>query len=446
MRSTRSRIPLALGLLAVLLVVVSVATALTLAMGPGAAVGQPSGSPAAVAEAPGSHQAVQPSHARDVPSPSAAPLHRVGDRIVIAGIQAQTVVRVEQWDGRPDPVRRGLAVRVRIEALKDDANFDFQNFQVVDQAGGRFPAQSPGKQPALAYGKLPLGGEVVGWVTFLVPPDDPYVLTVRTPLGYNGLDQTTTVALDPINPASPDPTPAPTRSPSPNPTPPRGLANWGYPTTIDSTYYSGFGAAPPTSSVSEVRGSWTEPTVRCSGSGDRLAGFWVGIEDNRGRYLQQLGTAAICHGTAAPTYYAWYEMFPLPTVPITMRIHPGDRMTATVSVKGSAWRLTLKDGSTGATFAITKNRTADAAIALWIAEAPSSSTSELGLHVLPLANYGTVTFTGCSAVVGGTRRTITDPAWAHFRFDMSTSTGLPKAVTTDVARNGTTFSSSWRRS
>jgi hypothetical protein len=373
-------------------------------------------------------------------------LHRVGDRIVIAGIQAQTVVRVEQWDGRPDPVRRGLAVRVRIEALKDDANFDFQNFQVVDQAGGRFPAQSPGKQPALAYGKLPLGGEVVGWVTFLVPPDDPYVLTIRTPLGYNGLDQTTTVALDPINPASPDPTPAPTRSPSPNPTPPRGLANWGYPTTIDSTYYSGFGAAPPTSSVSEVRGSWTEPTVRCSGSSDRLAGFWVGIEDNRGRYLQQLGTAAICHGTAAPTYYAWYEMFPLPTVPITMRIHPGDRMTATVSVKGSAWRLTLKDASTGATFAITKNRTADAAIALWIAEAPSSSTSELGLHVLPLANYGTVTFTGCSAVVGGTRRTITDPAWAHFRFDMSTSTGLPKAVTSDVARNGTTFSSSWRRS
>jgi hypothetical protein len=29
---------------------------------------------------------------------------------------------------------------------------------------------------------------------------------------------------------------------------------------------------------------------------------------------------------------------------------------------------------------------------------------------------------------------------------MSTSAGLPKAVTSNVARNGTTFSSSWRRS
>jgi hypothetical protein len=435
-------------LLAALFVVVSVATALTLAAKPRTAVGLPSGSLQAVADAPGSHPAVPPSQARDVPSSSAAPLHRVGDRIVIAGIQAQTVVRVEQWDGRPDPDRRGLAVRVKIEALKESANFDFQNFQVVDQAGGRFPAQSSGKQPALAYGKLPLGGEVVGWVTFLVPPDEPYILTIRTPLGYGGLDQTISVALDPINPASPDPspTPTPTRSPSPNPTPSTGLANWGYPTTIDSTYYSGFGASLPGSSVTDVRGSWSEPTVRCSGPADRLAGFWVGIEDNRGRYLQQLGTAAVCHGTAAATYYAWYEMFPLPTVVISMRIHPGDRMTATVSVKGSAWRLTLKDSSTGATFAITKKRAAEAAIALWIAEAPSSSTSERGMHVLPLANFGTVTFTNCSALIGGTRRTIADPAWAHFRFDMSTATGLPKAVTSDVSRNGTSFSSTWRRS
>jgi hypothetical protein len=384
------------------------------------------------------------------PRPSASadpePLHRVGERVAIVGLAAHTVLRVEDWGGPSTSGRRGLAVRVRVEALKNDMAFDFQNYQVFDEAGGVFGAQTPGKRPALAYGSLRRADEAVGWVTFLVPPEGPYVLSIRTPLGYNGLEETIRVALDPIEPASPDPTPGPTITPRPRPTAPTTLANYGYPTSIDSTYYSGYGATLPGSSVSKVHGEWVEPKVRCTGSTERDAGFWVGIEDRTGNFLQQLGTLAHCKGGSAPTYHAWYEMFPLRTVPIKMAIHPGDRMAATVSVTGSAWRLALANVSTGASFAITKQRSAEAAIALWIAEAPSTSTADIGQHVLPLANYGSVTFSNCTAVVDETSRTLTDGSWAHFRFDMATASGVVKAVTSVTSAGGTSFRSTWRHS
>jgi len=374
------------------------------------------------------------------------PLHRVGERVAIVGLAAHTVLRVEDWGDPSASGRRGLAVRVRVEALKNDTTFDFQNYQIFDGAGGVFSAQTPGKQPALAYGSLRRADEAVGWVTFQVPPEGPYVLSIRTPLGYNGLEETIRVALDPIEPASPDPTPGPTITPRPRSTAPTTLANYGYPTTIDSTFYSGYGATLPGSSVSEVHGEWVEPKARCSGSTERDAGFWVGIEDPTGNFLQQLGTLAHCNGGSAPTYHAWYEMFPLRTVPIKMAIHPGDRMRATVSVTGSAWRLAITNATTGASFAVTKQRSAEAAIALWIAEAPSTSTTDVGQHVLPLADYGTVTFSHCTAVVDGTSRTLTDRSWAHFRFDMATASGVVKAVTSVTSAGGTSFRSTWRHS
>lgn len=415
---------------------------LTLVLGTGAAPQPGSASASGVPTASALLADVQPPRP---PSPSgtasSAPLHRVGERLAIAGRAAHTVLRVEEWGAPSGSGRRGLAVRVEVEALRNQTSFDFQNYQVQDGAGGIFSAQSPGKQPALAYGDLRLGDKEVGWVTFAVPLEGPYVLSIRTSLG-NGLDDITRVALEPIQPSSPDPTPAP----RPKPTAPTTLANYGYPPTIDSTYFSGFGGALPGSSVSEVRGDWSEPKVTCSGTTARDAAFWVGIEDTTGHYLQQLGTLAVCDGTGPPTYNAWYEMFPVAPVPIDMAIHPGDRMTASVSVRGSTWRLSMTNRTTGATFTINKQRSAKAVIALWIAEAPSTSTSDVGNHVLPLADYGTVTFSRCSAVVDGSSRTLTDRSWAHFRFDMVTTNGAAKAVTSSASADGTSFRSSWRHS
>jgi len=398
---------------------------------------RPSADPSAlVAGAP------PPSPIASVTTASAPPLHRVGERIVVAGIAAHTVLRVEDWDGPTEPGRRSLAVQIQVEALKNDFHFDFQDYLVLVGVDGTYSPQARGKEPALSYGSLRRGDRTVGWVTFAVPPEGPYVLSIRTSLGYNGLDDTSLVVLQPIRPASPNPTPGP----QPQPTPPSGLANYGYPSSFSSTYFSGFGAAVPGSSVSEVHGNWTQPKVSCTGSKERDAAFWVGIEDSRGGYLQQLGTLAICPESGSAVYTAWYEMFPLRAVPIHMAIRPGDRMTASVSVKGSAWHLTLKNRTTGETFAITKQRTAKATVALWIAEAPSTSTTDVGLHVLPLANYGSVAFTNCSTTIGGHTGTITDRSWAHFRFDMETESGTTKAVTSGTSAGGTSFTSSWRHS
>jgi len=445
--SSRSTSPL-LGLAMVALVVGAALVSVALFSGgtvgpPPAGSAGPSGDPSALVAGATPHgPTASPATA------SAAPLHRIGERLVVAGIAAHTVLRVEDWGGVTAAGRRTLAVQIQVEALKNEFHFDFQDYQVLDGVGGAYSPLSRGKEPALTYGSLPRGDRTVGWVTFAVPLDGPYVVSIRTSLGYNGLDDTSRVALDPILPASPDPTPGPTpgptRTPSPQPTPPSGLANYGYPASFDSTYFSGYGAALPGSSVSEVHGNWTQPKVRCSGSKELGAAFWVGIEDGKGGYLQQLGTLAICPGSGPPVYTTWYEMFPLRAVPVHMTVKPGDRMTASVSVKGSAWHLTLKNRTTGESFAITKQRIAKATVALWIAEAPSTSTTEAGSHVLPLANFGSMTFTNCSATVGGHTGTITDRAWGQFRFDMETTSGAAKASTSATSVGGASFTSTWR--
>ena len=52
--------------------------------------------------------------------------------------------------------------------------------------------------------------------------------------------------------------------------------------------------------------------------------------------------------------------------------------------------------------------------------------------------------TGCSAVVGGTRREISDPHVAHYRFDMRTPSGAAKALTSALNGAGSGFSSTWK--
>jgi hypothetical protein len=80
---------------------------------------------------------------------------------------------------------------------------------------------------------------------------------------------------------------------------------------------------------------------------------------------------------------------------------------------------------------------AQASSAEWIAEAPSSG------GVLPLANFGSVTFTNGQATISGTQKYIGELPNADV-IDMVNQTGAPIATTLlDSAKQG--FIVSWHR-
>ena len=160
-------------------------------------------------------------------------------------------------------------------------------------------------------------------------------------------------------------------------------------TNSTSTNWSGY--AVTGSRFTSVSASWTEPTAKCSGTA--YSSFWVGLDGDTSNTVEQTGTDADCSGST-PQYYAWYEMYPKFPVNLKFTVRPGDHLSASVTTNGSGqFTLTITDSTQG--WSNTTNarlKSAKLASAEVIAEAPSSSQG-----VLPLANFGTVSFSGAKA-------------------------------------------------
>jgi hypothetical protein len=159
----------------------------------------------------------------------------------------------------------------------------------------------------------------------------------------------------------------------------------------NSTSSNWSGYAVTGSRFTSVSSSWTEPTAKCSGTA--YSSFWVGLDGDTSGTVEQTGTDADCSGST-PQYYAWYEMYPKFPTNYSNTVKPGDRMSASVTTNGSgSFTLTISDSTQGWTKTTSARlKSAKLASAEVIAEAPSSSGG-----VLPLANFGSVSFSGASA-------------------------------------------------
>jgi hypothetical protein len=160
-------------------------------------------------------------------------------------------------------------------------------------------------------------------------------------------------------------------------------------TNSTSTNWSGY--AVTGSRFTSVSASWTQPTAKCSGTA--YSSFWVGLDGDTSNTVEQTGTDADCSGST-PQYYAWYEMYPKFPVNLRGTVRPGDHLSASVTTDGSGrFTLTITDSTQGWTNTTNARlKSAKLASAEVIAEAPSSSGG-----VLPLANFGTVSFSGAKA-------------------------------------------------
>jgi hypothetical protein len=202
-----------------------------------------------------------------------------------------------------------------------------------------------------------------------------------------------------------------------------------------STNWSGYAVTGANGAFHSVSATWTEPRATCtSRRATQYAAFWVGLDGYNSNSVEQTGTDSDCSGTT-PDYYGWYEMYPANPVYFTNAMSPGDSISASVTFSGTqTYTLVLKDNTKGWTQTITKNQSGLArSSAEVITEAPSSNRG-----VLPLADFGTVSYTGSSdngSSMGGQSPT---------SIVMINNSGQDKDSTSSMSSSGA-FSNTWIR-
>jgi len=210
--------------------------------------------------------------------------------------------------------------------------------------------------------------------------------------------------------------------------------------TVLSNNWSGYAAltklnAPATNSVTGASGNWIVPNV--TGNTNAYSSIWVGIDGFSSKSVEQLGTEQDTTRTGATRYYAWWEMYPNPSVLISgMKISPNDSIMASVTASGNSFTLSMKDNTTGQTFTTTQtSTTAKKSSAEWIVEAPSSFSG-----ILPLANFGTANISGAQATINGTKGAIDGSAWQNTAIDMVNKSGSVIAHTSGLTDMSSTSS------
>jgi len=226
-------------------------------------------------------------------------------------------------------------------------------------------------------------------------------------------------------------------------------SNWaGYAVTgLDATTAS-------STTFTSVSGRWVQPAVTCTTAGATYSAFWVGLGglSDTSQALEQIGTQATCTAAGKAKYSMWYELVPAASVAIKFKVFPGNAIAASVKVNGTRVTLQIRNLSRRTNFTKTLHMAApDLSSAEWIAEAPTGCNAA-GCRQLPLANFGTVTFTRASATSGGHTGTISDVTWSSSSIDLvEPPSGPPTAATvasgalpSALSVDGASFAVTWQ--
>jgi hypothetical protein len=75
------------------------------------------------------------------------------------------------------------------------------------------------------------------------------------------------------------------------------------------------------------------------------SGFWVGLGgfSETSQALEQIGTEANCSASGKPRYAMWYELVPAASVPIKLKVFPGNAIAASVNVNGTKVTLQIRN-------------------------------------------------------------------------------------------------------
>jgi hypothetical protein len=194
----------------------------------------------------------------------------------------------------------------------------------------------------------------------------------------------------------------------------------------------------PKSTVQSVSASWIVPSVNESGT-DTFSSVWMGIGGQFEHTLIQVGTEQDYAGGSA-RYYAWYELLPSNQVVLDeVQVSPGDQIEASISMVGSSnnsWSITLYDLTSDTSFQSNFVYDSQRLTAEWIVERPLVNGA-----LAQLADFGSVTFTGCRANLSGKTGGITDFSYNYVILDPLVENGrsIQLVIVSSPKNSGTEF-------
>jgi Peptidase A4 family len=207
--------------------------------------------------------------------------------------------------------------------------------------------------------------------------------------------------------------------------------------------WSGYAATGARGSFTRVSGSWTVSRLRsCSGE-HQTASEWIGFDGFTNGTVEQAGTISLCFEGRA-VYYDWYEMYP--TQPDTIAVHrvaPGDKISASVTRRGPAYRLVVVDATHRAdSFSVsTRCRTCLNDSAEWINERDLFASNGYS----PLSDYGTWKLANGAATQSG--RSLSIGALPHVNnITMIDATASYNLATASALVRRNSFTTTWRNS
>jgi len=198
-------------------------------------------------------------------------------------------------------------------------------------------------------------------------------------------------------------------------------------------------AAPMSGAVSDVKGTWTVPSVSATDSDNTYSSIWVGIDGYSDGTVEQAGTEQDVTPDGA-VYYAGFEMYPKFGYRIvSFPVEPGDVIFAEVHYRGNnRFDLSIRNMTRNVSFNTTQRSKAKRQSAEWIVEAPYSRGT------LPLADFGTVKLTDYSATLLGHTGSISDSFWQNDTITMAERDGPVKAEPSPLSPGGASFSVTWQ--
>ncbi len=184
---------------------------------------------------------------------------------------------------------------------------------------------------------------------------------------------------------------------------------------LGSYNWSGWAQGGAKGTYQSVVDTWQVPTVNTSVSGTQYSSDWVGIGGLNDGTLVQAGTEADnLNGTAF--YQAWTEVLPAAEDPLTLTVHPGDKIKTTVKLSAGVWHMKVKDVTTGQSASRTATQ----------ASAGSSEASAEAIHERPCIADGCTSVNDLANLTQTTNVTFDPGKYGH---TSTPSTPLMNAAT-----------------
>jgi hypothetical protein len=215
---------------------------------------------------------------------------------------------------------------------------------------------------------------------------------------------------------------------------------------VNSSNWSGYVGGPPDAEWTMASANWVQPAITCPNKTSEEVTFWVGIDGYSSSTVEHGGTLAKCTAGKA-SYSTWWQMYPGAIQIVGSTVHPGDKISASVTRTGTKYTLKVTDATTGGN-SFTKTETCSTCkddTVEWIsgATSPENDPSEGTDTALPDFGKWTVTSAALSDP-GGSGHTLNN--MDQFALTMVGSKGDKKATPSKINSEGTSFSVTWKAS